>query len=251
MFAQQEQSLIACDSLNLCPGLLDLVSLQELTIKSCFELGQLLDVQKLTNLRRLSIVGSNFTQVLGFNNSMILQELVVDGVEEMPDLHLLRHLQRLFVRNRMLQLPQFSDLITLEELICYDLPEVQELSDMCNLTRLRRLIIDDVPKLLKLPQLGDLVALQYLKITNCCQSGNAELLDLQNFSNLEVLDLSKTPIRNLPSLKCLTRLRELRCGGTLLTELPDLSGSKNWERIDLGEDTLSWDIFTLVKLVGR
>ena len=88
--------------------------------------------------------------------------------------------------------------------------------------------------MLQLPVLGELVALQYLSLINCSTSvGIAELPDLHNLTNLQVLELSHCPIRSLPALNRLTQLRDLRCSFTLLTELPDLGGSKNLERVDL------------------
>jgi Leucine-rich repeat (LRR) protein len=235
MSSLQKLFLIGCESLCRCPGLGDLVSLQELFVHRCFRIEEFPGLRKLTNLRRLTVEGGGH-QLLGFSDSMPLQELAVGSVRELPDLHLLnKHLRRLYIDGYAIQdmLPWLGRFTALEELILKSVGTVQDMPGMNKLTRLRRLTVDGAPNLLQLPEIGDLVALIALTLTSCCSVEIAELPDLHNLTNLESLKLSWTPIKSLPGLERLAQLRRLSCVATLLAELPDLSGSKKLEFIQL------------------
>jgi Leucine-rich repeat (LRR) protein len=234
MSSLQKLFLINCKSLCRCPGLADLVSLQELFVEMCPRI-EFPGLHKLTNLGRLTSVGGGH-QLLGFSDSMPLQELAVGSVRELPDLHLLnRHLRRLYIAGSAIQdtLPWLGRFTALEELILISVGTVQDMPGMNKLTRLRRLTVDGAPNLLQLPEIGDLVALIALTLTSCCSVEIAELPDLHNLTNLESLKLSWTPIKSLRGLERLTQLRHLSCIATPLAELPDLSGLKNLEFIEL------------------
>ncbi|KAG0606394.1 hypothetical protein M758_9G137800 [Ceratodon purpureus] len=233
MSSLQELVLLLCKSLCRCSGLSDLVSLQVLRVENCEKLSELPDLHKLTNLRRLNIITSVCNRVQGFNESMLLEELYVRGVQELPGLNLLsRRLQRLAI-HRYPMLLCLGSFIALEELILQNISQVRELPGMHKLTRLRRLTVEHAPKLLQLPAIGDLVTLHYLNLSYCCSVEIPTFPDLHNLTNLENLILIYTSIRRLPGLERLTRLRSLRCNSTLLVELPDLSALKSLEYLDL------------------
>jgi len=98
------------------------------------------------------------------------------------------------------------------------------------------LTMSGAANLLQLPELGDLMALQYLFLSECCSLlGHFELPVLHNLIHLEDLEIIATPIRRLPSLKRLTQLKGLRCSKTLLSKLPVFNGLDKLEWINLAE----------------
>jgi len=239
MTSLQELLLSDCHSLSQCPGLGDLVSLQRLHVESCSQLSQAPDLYKLTKLQRLNLSWTKFNKLLGLNDSMPLQELLVDctAIDELPNFHLLRHLQLLFMSEiKPTVMPRFDSFIALEILDLDVLRGVRAIHGMRSLTRLKNLRIVHAPDLLELPELGDLMALQDLCLHDCCRLvGNLELPDLHNLIHLERLQISLTPVRWLSSLERLTQLRELTCIETLLTELPVLNGFDKLETIYLSD----------------
>jgi hypothetical protein len=63
---------------------------------------------------------------------------------------------------KLLELPQLTDLIALEEVELGGLDELQVAPDMRGLEKLWKLTIRDAPKLLELPQLAGSIALEEL-----------------------------------------------------------------------------------------
>ncbi|XP_050266098.1 putative disease resistance protein At4g19050 [Quercus robur] len=105
------------------------------------------------------------------------------------------------------------------------------------MVHLRLLNLSGTKLKIKIPLMSNLTGLTNL--TELCLGGcklSDTVPNLEMYTKLNVLDLSKTEIQSLPSLENLTNLRGLKLRGCKkLQQLPDLKSFKDLESLDLQE----------------
>ncbi|KAG0588953.1 hypothetical protein KC19_2G280800 [Ceratodon purpureus] len=228
--------LLLCKQLRSCPGVGDLVALEELTCWNCEKLERLPSLRKLRNLRKLDIKESGLiTELPGLEDLVALEELHAVGWGytrarlKLPDLRMLKNLRVLALDGRRLQaVPGLDCLISLQKLEA-DFGEVLERPNLRQLTKLQELSIRGW-SLAELRATDDLAMLHTLDIEDC--NGVDDLPDFQGPTSLRKLTLRDCEFKNARSLSEMSTLEELairRC--TLLEVLPDLQGLTRLESL--------------------
>ncbi|XP_022922245.1 putative disease resistance protein At4g19050 isoform X1 [Cucurbita moschata] len=202
------------------PSLSGLANLRELKLHECSKLRTLPSLIALEKLEVLDISGCIFFEAFedeSFSHMTNLQLLDVSEtkIEKMPGLSGLENLSQLLLRNciNLTKFPPLSSTKLKELDVCgaknlreweAELPEYMNQLEILNLSATR----------LRSPPLNNYTNLRELYLRDC------ELqmpLKLDNLTNLEVLDLSRTRISSLQTITRLCNLRQL-----LLTDCSDL-----------------------------
>ncbi|XP_073390626.1 uncharacterized protein [Physcomitrium patens] len=239
-----------CKGLRSCPGLGELVALQELHLCYCQKLEEMPNLQKLKRLRKLGMNGCRLIRALpGLGDLVALQELDASGCKnlaELPDMRNLRNLRKLNLQYCELikALPGLDELVNFQSLKTWGCENLTELPDMRKLTDLQTLQLWRVRPLKSAAGLGDLISLRHLTV------GFDQLQDcpdLRKLTKLETLDISGwqtegfrsienfvlletvnvydcKEMSTLPDLQKLTRLQKLEFWSC---EFEDMSGLSN------------------------
>ena len=218
-----------CYSLQSCPGVGDLLALEELSFHSCPELEELPNLLNLARLQSVRIDWCGFEDLSCLGNLISLRSLSVDGCEDLetlPDMHKLTILEELEVKScpkivvgAGVSISKSSDTLWVDQpttgtgmaLQTLTLDEVgcRELLDLSLFPELKKLEISRCWRLERLMSTMPMTALEWLKIYSCDK--------LQ-----EVPDLSQcTHLRHL-KLKCCQSLQSCPGVGDLLA-LEELS----------------------------
>ncbi|KAG0560026.1 hypothetical protein KC19_10G148400 [Ceratodon purpureus] len=219
-----------CAQLSSCPGVGDLIALEELQCEDCWRLERLPNLRKLTNLRKLDIDGCGLiTELPGLGDLVALEELYASvggrhfGARlKLPDLGKLKNLRVLDLSGRRLQaVPGLDSLISLQK-VDADFQEVLDRPNLRLLTKLQQLNIRGWSST-ELREIANLAMLRRLDIGDC--KGVDELPDLQGLISLQKLTLRYCEFVHATSLKELSTLEEIQITGcTQLEVLPDLQG---------------------------
>ncbi|KAG0588935.1 hypothetical protein KC19_2G279700 [Ceratodon purpureus] len=237
-----------CMQLRSCPGVGDLVALEELSFVDCVRLKMLPSLRKLTNLRKLIIEECGLmTKLPGLEDLVALEELHAScwgnsrARLKLPDLRKLKNLRVLDLRGRRLQAATGLDsLISLQRLVA-DFREVLERPNLRQLTMLQELSIRGC-SLAELRATDNLAMLRTLDVWDC--KGVDDLPDFQGPTSLRELTLRKCEFKNATSLSELSTLEEIAIIGCRQVEvLPDLEGLTRLERLEISDcDMLrGWD----------
>ncbi|KAG0627859.1 hypothetical protein M758_2G233500 [Ceratodon purpureus] len=244
--------LLCCEQLRSCPGVGDLVALEELSCSGCEGLERLPSLRKLTNLRKLNIDECDLiTEFLGLEDLVALEELHTSEpwwrhfsrapTLRLHDLSKLKNLRVLDLGDRRLQaVPGLDCLISLQ-ILNADFGEVLERPNLRQLPKLQKLKIRGC-SLAELRATDDLAMLHTLDVGDC--KGVDDLPDFQGPTSLRKLTLRDCEFKNATSLSELSTLEEIaiiEC--TLLEVLPDLQGLTRLELLFISDcDMLrGWD----------
>ena len=239
-----------------CPGVGDLVNLEELNLSRCENLELLPNLEKLTKLRKLDISGCPFINIVrGLGELVALEELLA-GTDfydwyydsyslNLPDMRKLRNLRVMRLpRCRLEVMPGFESLISLQEMEA-DFRDVVEkpsalrqpmelqtlkicgwsldgLQGLENLAMLRSLDIRHCIGVDELPDFRSLISLKKMSILNCQVE---DVCGLGNLRALEDLVIENCEIVNMPGLCNLNSLETLVIKECKKFEsVPDLQG---------------------------
>lgn len=250
-----------CKALCSCPGVGELVALEELRLSGCYQLKEVPNLQKLKRLRTLNLSGCHLIRSLpGLGDLVNLRELNVSGCKnlaEFPDMRNLINLRILGLQYCELinSLPGLDELVHLQSLKTWGcnnlttIPDVQKLTNLqtleltphhplqsgaglCDLISLRSLYIG-FDELQDWPNLHKLTKLETLFIAGWQAQGFSSI---ENFVLLETISIHKCKgVRRLPDLQKLTRLQKLEFW---TCEFEDMSGLRNLtslEELDIKE----------------
>ncbi|KAI3691959.1 hypothetical protein L6452_31763 [Arctium lappa] len=241
-----------------------------LYLKNCLRLQQLSCIAPLVDLEVLDLSGSkNLNEIEDdfFDRTTRLRVLNLSetNLKAMPSLSNLSNLRELLVSRcaSLVELPSLESAIKLEVL---DVSHCGSLEDMADVSfermfHLRKLDLSET-KIKYLPTLSNPRNLRHLVLQNCTNLQNLELnvslsnletLDLAGIAslapngaepvkdmiNLQFLDLSRTPIEELPSMSNLKNLSHLSVSGcTRLEAVPDLDHLTKLEVLDLSGSSI-------------
>ncbi|KAG0606318.1 hypothetical protein M758_9G131300 [Ceratodon purpureus] len=238
-----------CKQLRSCPGVGDLVALEELTCSGCEKLERLPSLRKLRNLRKFDISGCGLiTELPGLGDLVALEKLRASVIGhhfgarlKLPDLRKLKHLRVLDLDGRRLQAaPGLDSLISLQKLVA-DFREVLDGPNLRQLTKLQELSIRGC-SLAELRTTDDLAMLHTLNVEDC--KGVDDLPDFQGPTSLRKLTLRDCELKSATSLSELSTLEEIELWGCRQLEvLPDLQGLTRLESLQIADcDMLrGWD----------
>ncbi|KAG0627870.1 hypothetical protein M758_2G234400 [Ceratodon purpureus] len=247
----QVLELPSCVQLRSCPGVGDLIALEELSCENCWRLERLPNLRKLRNLRKLDIRWCDLiTELPGLEDMVALEELHVLAVGfpgkssaklMLPDLVKLEDLRVLDLNGRRLQAaPGLDSLISLQKLVA-NFGEVLERPNLRQLTKLQELSINGW-SLAELRATDDLALLRTLNVWDCKDVD--DLPDFHGPTSLRELTLRHCEFKNATSLSELRTLEEIAIRGCRQLEvLPDWEGLTRLERLEISDcDMLrGWD----------
>lgn len=251
-----------CKALQSCPGLGELVALQEFRLSGCRQLQQVPNLQKLKKLRKLAVGGCRAIAALpGVSDCVSLLQLDAGGCRNLtalPDLRNLRNLRVLDLQycERIESLPGLDELVCLQSLKTWGCERLTQLPDMHKLTNLQRLQLTPHHPLQSAPGLSDLISLRHLDIGFDVQLHDwpdlRKLTKLEtlfvagwqaqgfssiaNFVLLERVNVHKCRgVRVLPDLQRLTRLQKLEFWTCEFEDMSGLSHLTNLQELDIKE----------------
>ncbi|GMN31069.1 hypothetical protein TIFTF001_003097 [Ficus carica] len=195
----------------------DLISLVELDLSYMPSLKDFGDVSfsKLACLERLNLSNTDF--------------------KSLPPLSSLKSLRELFLRDCQLEaLPEMEGLTSLEILDLSGAGELKKIPGEWKFPKLCKLLLLKCKKLEKLPILDDLHKLEVLDLSHCEALEELEKQSFEKMSALQVLDLSATKVRSLPTLPSSPKLRRLLLEKCVeLGEIPSLDSLSKLEELSL------------------
>ncbi|KAG0608738.1 hypothetical protein M758_8G128400 [Ceratodon purpureus] len=224
-----------CSQLRSCPGVGDLVALEELDFSGCSRLQRLPNLGKLRNLRRLNVSGcSLIVEVPGVGDMVALEEFFLREccrLMGLPNLGKLRNLRKLDVSWCPLntEVLGLGDMVALEEFFAgkggytrwIHEPHRLVLPDMSRLENLRVLRLDD-RRLEAVPGFERLISLQEVEADLREVVNKPSLLHL---SKLQIVKIRGWSLLGLAELTNFAMLRRLTIGDcTGVDKLPDLEG---------------------------
>ena len=191
-----------CKSLRSCPGVGDLLALEELSFYSCPKLVELPNLLKLARLQSVSLYGCGFKDVSCLGNLISLRSISISWchrLETLPDVHKLTRLEELEVERcpkivgwAGVSISKSSDTLWVDQpttgtgmvLQTLRLMEVgcRELPDLSLFPELKRLRIEGCPRLERLMSTMPMTALERLKIDYC-----PELQEVPDLSQCRLL----------------------------------------------------------------
>ncbi|GFY91783.1 hypothetical protein Acr_08g0001790 [Actinidia rufa] len=274
--SKQELQVLALFNLtlkSLAQLLSDMHKLFILVIRGCDFLERMdhqfefekLTVLEISNASSLKTIPDEFFDHMPQLQSLHISELKVDPLPS--SLEKLRELRWLILREcscftTLCSLKNFKDLMVLDvsgatSLIKFkdktfkDTPKIQtinvsrtnikKLPKFVNLPELTHLSLSDCYSLVRLPKTDSLSTLQTLDLSGARHFEEFHEQSMGNRGTLKILDLSKTPLKTLPSninsrqlfLRCCPNLQELPCIESLEdVEVLDLSGTKSLVKIE-------------------
>ncbi|PSS04019.1 Disease resistance protein [Actinidia chinensis var. chinensis] len=208
-------------------GKLQILNISKTTIKTLPSLSNLSELRQL-----LLSCCSSLVTLPDLNNLVKLEVLDLSGCSDLKKIE-----------------PESFDRMTCLQRLILSETEIKSLPDLSKLCKLRLLLLNKCTKLKEFPQLESLTKLEELNLCSVpCLGESADFL--KNMVQLQILDLSETHIKLLPSmsklnnltklflrgckhlvavedLDALTKLGVLDLSGTALTHLPSLSNLTN------------------------
>ncbi|KAH7545889.1 hypothetical protein FEM48_Zijuj01G0141400 [Ziziphus jujuba var. spinosa] len=202
---------------------------------------ELPSLSNLGNLRQMALIGCSYLQKLpDLGGLKRLQKLDLSGCVKLVELPSLSALEKLEVVDvsgcRCLKFKEDKSFEKMLGLQILNLSEtkIESLPTLCKPSNLRHLILQNCIGLKILSPLEHLSKLEELVLCGACSLEETKAQFLEGMKDLQILDLSGTPLTTLPSLSNLTNLRELTlrgCSG--LKTVPGMEALKNLEHIDL------------------
>ncbi|KAG0622848.1 hypothetical protein M758_3G128500 [Ceratodon purpureus] len=258
-----------CKSLRSCPGIDDLVSLQELNLSRCTKLREVPSLQMLQSLRKLNIFYCGLLEALpGLGGLVGLQELRVIRcmkISEFPNMSNLINLQLFKIEECPVKtLPGLDDLVSLQNLVVCECAKLERLPDMRKLTRLEFIDISYCPKLREI--------WEGVNRPRACEELAADFHGLPQLETLkldwivfELPDLSIFPRLKKLHLQSCGRVTSLTCSAPLtalevlrlqycwsLKALPDLSRFERLRKLKMSNCGMSLqDVHEIEVLMAR
>ncbi|XP_073149591.1 putative disease resistance protein At4g19050 [Henckelia pumila] len=238
-------------SLRQCPDLIrvrkigSVKTLRVFDISGSKKVEQLLDpgLQKLENLFALNVSGTAIRRLpstIGTPRYLHLSNC--SNLKQLPPIETLNEVRDLDLSGSALLddvKPEFIK--SLKNLTRLNLSKtgVVHLHSLSSLVNLRHLLASQCPKLEKLEGLGSLINLEVLDLSGCKAFSEIENQAFDKMDRLHCLDLSETPLKELPSLSKLKKLQKLNLRGcTKLTNIPGLEDLTVLEDLDISKTTL-------------
>ncbi|HEX4448634.1 MAG TPA: leucine-rich repeat domain-containing protein [Polyangiaceae bacterium] len=186
----------------------------------------------LPRLRRLELSAAENPDLAPLRALTHLEELSVEGCDDLSPLEGLRALTKLTVSIRHAQprLEPLRHLVGLRELHLHGV-KLESADVVLPFTSLVSLTLGDCEPLADLGALGRLTDLEELDLA---LSPVTDLSPLKSLSKLRVLDLYATPIRTWPPLRDLPRLEELNVMGTELRGFAGLEHAQALRQLEVG-----------------
>ncbi|XP_048326715.2 putative disease resistance protein At4g19050 [Ziziphus jujuba] len=254
-----------CSSFEILPSTKALKNLKKLDLSGTSELHEIED-KSFEHLRYLQILNfskAKIKELPSLSNLGNLLEIFLtncSNLQKLPILNGLKRLKKLYLSGcvELVELPSLNALEKLEDLDlsgCRALEVIQansfekmiglrilnlsetkikSLPTLCNPSNLSHLILQNCIGLKILSPLEHLTKLEELVLCGACSLEETKAQFLEGMKDLQILDLSGTPLTTLPSLSNLTNLRKLTlrgCSG--LKTVPGMEALKNLEHIDL------------------
>ncbi|KAK9275152.1 hypothetical protein L1049_022411 [Liquidambar formosana] len=228
--------------LKILPSLSNLGNLRELLLKDCSLLETLPEMEELTRLEVLDLSGaSSLRKVQGRHlNHGNLRQLLLSGclcLDELPHLNALEKLEVLdlsgcsaltFIQDKSFEHMTRLSRLNLSETKIECLPSLSNLSNLCHL------LLKDCVKLTTLPPLESLSNLEELDLCGARSLIEIQAEFLEDMTNLRILNLSTTPLVQLPAMSNLVKLSQLSLGGcSNLKRVPNLESLTELEVLDL------------------
>ncbi|KAG0556528.1 hypothetical protein KC19_11G060100 [Ceratodon purpureus] len=231
---------VHCTKLRSCPGVGDLVALEELQFRGCNRLEGLPNLGKLRNLRILDVSqNSIIVEIPGLGDVVALEELRLtqcDGLNSLPNLGKLRNLRILDVSEcpSINELPGLGDMIALEELNA----EGQDRRDDFKDGHYRFISLPDMSKLgnnrLSLPDMSKLGNLRVLRIMN---RGMEAVPGFESLISLQEVKADFREVVGKPSLLHLSKLQIVEISGWSLLQFTELSNLAVLRRLTIQDCT--------------
>ncbi|CAN1751419.1 Disease resistance protein L6 [Linum perenne] len=252
----QELSIHKCTQLAEVTSLERLEDLRSLSMTDCTSITKFPDLSALTNLRKLDISGCiGLTEVLVIPRLESLTELNMSGcrsVEELPDLSGLGRMIRLDIRecNQLKEVTGIESWEQLEYLFMTNCTSIKKLPDLSGCKKLGKLDISGCAQLAEVGGIERLESLKWLIMSDC--SSVQELPDLSGLGNIESLDISGCnqlkEVTGIGSLELLEELSMRNC--TSMKKLSDLSGCKGLRWLDIRRCVQLAEVSGIDKLEG-
>ncbi|KAL8158516.1 hypothetical protein V2J09_000053 [Rumex salicifolius] len=221
-------------------SLIQVSSLVVLDLSGVHNVREITQLASNTSLRVLDLSRTEITSIDFLPNLIHLHDLILRRCENLTKLPAVGNLTKLEVFDisgcKLLKdLPEgLSDLESLKELNL-SLTSVSHLPSFAKLTSLLKLSLKGL-KLASLENLASLLTLEELDLNSIQIIPQQELkFDfLQDLVRLQILDLSQTPVAQLPDMSKLVNLKELLLANCQLLEVvPNLQPLTNLETLDL------------------
>ncbi|KAG0554032.1 hypothetical protein KC19_12G058100 [Ceratodon purpureus] len=250
----------SCKSLQNCPGLDELYSLEELSLLECSKLPRLPCLGQLTNLKECDLSQcESLEAVPGLSELVALEKFSANGCRKLaplPDLVKLTKLQELRIEECLVQCkPGVASLFALASLR----PSLSKLSvlevitiskwngliwtSIPNLPMLRKLKLRDCEGDDEVPDLQSLKRLKSVKLESCDYK---DLLGLSTVTALETLYIHAcNELKRLPEFERLTKLRQFHICGRYLDDIRDWPSASDMCSLEV----LSVDEISSTKIV--
>ncbi|CAL5344852.1 unnamed protein product [Camellia sinensis] len=213
-----------------------------LYLNGCTSLSKLECIELLTDLETLDFSKAQVKTLPSLSHLHNMRQLLLSccsNLEELPDLNSLTKLEVLDLSGcRALTVLQDKSFEQMSQLWKLDLSEttIKRLPSLSNLINLRHLLLKKCTSLSELPPLDSLSKLEKLNLRGIGCFGETGADFLKKMDHLQILDLSETLLKRLPSMSNLKNLHQLYIRGCPdLTTVPGLKELTKLEVLDLSE----------------
>ncbi|CAN1751421.1 Disease resistance protein L6 [Linum perenne] len=252
----QELSIKKCTQLAEVMSLGRMDALRSLSMRNCTSITKFPDLSVLTNLKTLKISGcTGLTEIIGIGSLKLLTELNMSdcsSVGELLDLSCLRNIVSLDISkcNQLKEVRGIESLELLEQLVMSNCSWIKKLADLSGCKKLGKLDISGCAQLAEVGGIERLESLKWLIMSDC--SSVQELPDLSGLGNIESLDISGCnqlkEVTGIGSLELLEELSMRNC--TSMKKLSDLSGCKGLRWLDIRRCVQLAEVSGIDKLEG-
>ncbi|KAF5940801.1 hypothetical protein HYC85_021968 [Camellia sinensis] len=200
--------------------------------------------EDLKKLRILDLSEANIKKLPSLLNLCMLRQLLLShcsSLEKLPQLNNLKELE-------VLDLSCCSALTFIQD-TSFD--QIDSLPSLSNLSNLRRLLLNKCINLKALPSLGSLTKLEELNLCSVKCFGETGADFLEHMGHLQILDLSETLLKKLPSMSKFKDLKQLFLRGCqLLESVQDLKALTKLELLESVQDLKALTKLEVLDLFG-
>jgi len=211
------------------------------------DLDEIIGLERLYNLKTLSLWKNNLTEIKNLNNLINLEDLVLsyNHITEIKNLDHLVNLKELAISgNKISQIKNISHLVNLEWLYLAhnEIERIEEIENLRNLQELMLFnnkikIIENIEELTSLNKLWlgennigrieNIESLVHLTDLDFSSNNIKKIENLETLINLEWLNLSKNRIKEISGVEELINLRSLHLEQNFIEEIKNLENLKD------------------------